>query len=91
MLKAGGYEPEEILNKSIFNFIDEKYHKVIVEGINRRLSGSEAQPIEIEIILKSGKRRTVLTKGELIRYEDKNALLIISMDITQRKQAENSS
>ncbi|MGE5681975.1 MAG: PAS domain S-box protein [Bacillota bacterium] len=88
MLKAGGYEPEDMLQKPVFNFIDEKYHRFVIEAINRRLSGYDSEPIEIEIILKSGKRRTVLTKGELIRYENKNALLIVSVDITQRRRAE---
>lgn len=88
ILKAGGYDQEDMLNHTVFEFIDEKYHKKVIESINRRLSGSEPAPIEIEIKLKSGERITVLTKGELIRFNNKNALLIVSVDISQRRKNE---
>lgn len=89
MLKAGSYEPGEMLHKSVYDFIDSKYHQTVAEGLKRRFSGQPQTPIEIEIILKSGERRAVLTKGELITYEGQPAIVIVSVDITDRKIAED--
>ncbi|MDP4190753.1 MAG: PAS domain-containing protein [Bacteroidota bacterium] len=86
MLKVSGYEIKEVLNKSAFDFIDTKDHRRMVESINRRLSSPDKTYTEVGLILKSGKRKLVNMKGELIRYENKNALLLVFSDIDSPKK-----
>jgi PAS domain S-box-containing protein len=86
MLKVSGYDIKEVLNKSAFDFIDTKDHRRMIESINRRLSSPDKAYTEVALVLKSGERKLVNMKGELIRYENKNALLLVFSDIDSQKQ-----
>jgi hypothetical protein len=54
--------------------------------------GSQVPPsYEVKILKKSGEERSVVFSGDAIRFQGKKAIIGIVIDITERKQAEESA
>jgi diguanylate cyclase (GGDEF)-like protein/PAS domain S-box-containing protein len=83
-----GYSYEELTVSNILDFVDPKYHPAVRSNVLQRLSGEEVEDYEIEIIAKTGERRTCIVRGKMITMFGRPAGLIVLTDITQRKKAE---
>jgi len=82
-----GYTRDELNNKQMTDFVVPEYHPLVVQAIAQRLNGKTIEPYEIEILTKSGGRRTVVVGGTLIEYSGSTASLNVLTDITERKLA----
>jgi PAS domain S-box-containing protein len=86
-VKVMGYTQDELINKQMTDFIVPKYHPIVADAISKRMSGTTIEPYEIEILTKSGGRRTVVVGGTVIEYSGSSASLNVLTDITERKLA----
>jgi len=90
--KAGeeltGHTFEEKKGENIRNITPKKYGPLYLKKILEAKKGKPVQPFETEIINNKGKRIPVETCGQLIEYEGKKAIQIVTRDITQRKEEE---
>lgn len=85
-----GYNPEEIIGKSILTIIPEELRKKISETITSRLNGNEMAMYETDLITKDKKRITVIVRGTSIEYQKGIAILLVLTDITERKSFERA-
>ncbi len=84
-----GYQKEEMLGKSIANFIDEESRKVFKKKWPV-IIGGKPQNAEIIMVCKDGTKRSILRAAQPII--DKNgeivAVLTLNVDISEQKRAE---
>jgi PAS domain S-box-containing protein len=85
-----GYTHDELNNKPLIDLFVPEYRPLVVEAISRRMDGKTIGPYEIEILTKSGGRRTVVVHGSLIEFDGSPASLNVLTDITERKMAEKA-
>ena len=85
-----GYNGERLVGASILTFVSEKYHDIVTSRIADRIKGDEVPPYEIEILTRDGRRRLVIVRGTVIQYHNSPVILLVLIDITERKQIENS-
>ncbi|MFA6338624.1 MAG: PAS domain S-box protein [Candidatus Paceibacterota bacterium] len=87
--KLVGYKREEVIGKSLLNYVSSEYRKIIAERYKKRLSGQDvASRYEIEILSKNGQKVPVEVNASLIDYEGRPAVMAIVRDITERKRSE---
>jgi PAS domain S-box-containing protein len=85
-----GYTSDEVVNKPIIRYIVSEYHPTVAQAISRRMNGENVEPYEVEILTKSGVRRTVIVRGSLIEFAGSPASINVLTDITERKQVEEA-
>lgn len=85
---ALGYKADEMIGTDVITYVAEEYRDSIQNKITLRLQNMDMPSYEIEIASKTGERYSVLIKGALIRYHNKDAVLLVLTDITERKAAE---
>ncbi|MFC1925864.1 PAS domain S-box protein, partial [Chloroflexota bacterium] len=87
-----GYEPEQILGKSIAEFMTPEYHNGAMKEYERVMRGEEAplERYEGGMIRGDGIRIAIESSLRAIQYEGKPAFSVIFRDITERKQAEEA-
>jgi PAS domain S-box-containing protein len=84
------YQPREVINRQVTDFIPEKFHERVAAAVRQRMSGNSVESYEIEVIARNGSLRTMVVNGSTIEFDDKPASLIILVDITDRKLAEEA-
>jgi C4-dicarboxylate-specific signal transduction histidine kinase len=72
------------------DFIVPEYRSLVAQAMYRRMDGKTIEPYKIEILTKSGVRRTLAVRGSLIKFTRSRASLNILTDITERKAAEKA-
>ncbi len=85
---ALGYDADEMIGTDLLGYVAEEYRDSIQKKIGLRLHKLHIPLYEIEIISKTNERFSVLIKGALIRYHNRDAVLLVLTDITERKAAE---
>ncbi|MCD4677622.1 MAG: PAS domain S-box protein, partial [Desulfobacula sp.] len=90
-LRLLGYEKDEIIGKHITNFFESGTIKIFKENFPKIMKG-ESLTLEERMIHKNGSRIDVLRSAQPIFNADKKVvgMLTISVDITERKQAEET-
>ena len=83
-----GYTSDELHNKQLIDLIVPEYRPLVTQAISGRMAGKIIEPYEIEILTKSGHRRTVIIRGSLIEFDGSSASLNVLTDITERKLVE---
>ncbi|BAI61379.1 putative histidine kinase [Methanocella paludicola SANAE] len=88
--KVTGYRPDEIVGKSIWDFVAPEYHDVIRNMLRKRSLGENIAPYEVDIIAKDGHHMPFEVLTTPIRDNTGRIVGIqgISRDISYRKQAE---
>ncbi len=87
---VGYSNPQEVLGKSIFDFLVPEYHKFSQKRIEKTFeNGKATQLAEEEIFHKDGQRLTVEVSTISFKFKDKPSVLTILNDITDRKKADD--
>jgi PAS domain S-box-containing protein len=85
-----GYDAETLIGTHVLSYIAEEYHKTVIAKMTVRKEGGEAPPYEIELVTRNGPRRSVIVKATPIKYQNNPAILLLLIDITDRKRAEEA-
>jgi len=85
---ALGYNAKELIGTSVLAYIAEEHRKEVISRMKLRQEGCEVPAYETVLVAHDGHRRQVIVKGTPIRYHDSPATLILLVDITERKRAE---
>lgn len=83
-----GFLPEEMKNKTIYDFIDEESKQKVSQNMAKRLSGKSVEDYDIFLRTKSDRRIKVKVQASLINYNNDIAFLIVLSDLTDRDDAE---
>ena len=86
--RALGYNAEELVSTSVLAYIAEEHRDEVISRMKLRHEGREVPAYETVLVAHDGHRRQVIVKGTPIRYHDSPASLILLVDITDRKRAE---
>lgn len=84
-----GYSPEEMVGRSLLEFVPEAYKEMVWQGIRNRLDNGEPGSYETPIIHKDGSTRIIrLNVSAIIVDGNITGGMVLAEDITERKQAE---
>jgi PAS domain S-box-containing protein len=85
----GATKPEQILGKSILDFVHSDYRSTVSERVQQVLGeGKPVPPVEEKLIRLDGVPVDVEVLGVPITYQDRSAVQVVFRDITQRKKTE---
>jgi PAS domain S-box-containing protein len=87
-LKVFGYTRDEVIGKTVFEFIADDSKDLVAKNMQRRLAGEDIETYEVKLITKSKEIRYFLLNSSVIPYEKEKAFLVILSDITERKKLE---
>ncbi|MHB8164177.1 MAG: PAS domain S-box protein [Methanoregula sp.] len=85
-----GYDAETLVGTHVLSYVAKEYHEMVIAKMTARRKGGDTSPYEIEMVTKTGLRRSVIVKATDIQYQNNPAILLLLIDITDRKQAELS-
>jgi len=88
--RRSGYAPEELIGRSALEFLPPEYHSMASGLVERILSG-ERVIVEVESILKDGSRRPEEFSISKCQFAGKDAAIVVSRDITDRKKADREA
>ncbi len=85
---AEGFDREEVLEKTVYDWVPEKHHKTIRENISRVIATKKPVRYEIEVMV-PGKGSTWWSScmGLIQTPEDSPTIMSISTDITEEKRS----
>lgn len=84
-----GYTPEELIGRKSISIIHPEDREMAAKNSVAMLKGKQTSPYEFRVITKNGGIRWIIETTTSINYKGKRAILGNSIDITERKQAEN--
>jgi PAS domain S-box-containing protein len=87
-----GYDKSEIIGKYLLDFIAPESREKVAEAFARGLAGTHADPVEVEVAAKGGRRTFFFPGGYHTLFEGgKEAGFLISVvDVTELKKAEEA-
>jgi PAS domain S-box-containing protein len=88
MQKNTGYTEEELLGKETLSIIHPEDKKSARENAIEMLKGKRTQPYEFRYLTKTGETRWALGRMTSVTYQGRQAILGVSINITEYKQAE---
>ena len=89
-LRASGYSLEELIGSNIFHYMSPSSQELVTQMRKERQSGRDFQDYEIEFRRKDGQFSNLVVKSTQIKYGGSPAILVILIDITERKKMEAS-
>ena len=84
-----GYKPEELIGKPVFDYIHPKDVPLISENIKNAILTNKEFSIEFRLIHKDKNYVPISLRGSLITFKDRQKLVGVLRDITDRMEAEN--
>ncbi|MDP3395132.1 MAG: histidine kinase N-terminal 7TM domain-containing protein [Methanoregula sp.] len=88
--RALGYNAVELTGTSVLSYVAPEYRTLVTANMATRLKGSNPPAYEADIIAHDGIRRTIIANGTPIQYHDSPAILLLLIDISERKRAEDA-
>ena len=85
-----GYNPEELKGRRSDSIVHPEDLSRTKEKAAKMLKGKASSPYEFRIVTKDGQIRWIMEMLSSIQYDGRKAILGNSMDITERKQAEEA-
>jgi len=87
-LRITGYHRDEVMGKSMLEFLSDDSKEVALMNIQRRLAGEHVENYELKVITKSKDIKYFLVSSTVIPYEKETAFLVVLSDINERKKME---
>lgn len=88
--QALGYLFEEMVSMPLISFYGEESRKKVADISSSRIHGVDLPVYEVDLLGQDQRRRSVIVKGTRIQYKGDEAILLLLIDITQRKQMEQA-
>jgi two-component system, sporulation sensor kinase E len=86
---VSGFDLQEVIGKSVYDFIPPAYHKTMMEAIERAFETEQAVDYETQGAGPDGTVVWYSTRVEIIKRGGRSdTVILIASDITKRKQAE---
>jgi len=85
-----GYTREELLGSHLFGYVVPDAREMIVRNMARRAAGEKVDDYEVDMIHKSGALHHIIVRTSPIVFNQVPSVVMILIDITGRKQAENA-
>ena len=85
----GASRQDELIGRDVFGFIHPEYHSIIRNRISQ--AGQQEQPLpllEIKFVRPDGSVVEAETSSTSFQFQGRPALMVVTRDITERKQAE---
>ena len=89
-LRLGYEDPEEIIGLTPFDCIAPEYHEDTRERLARIYRGEDNPPFEHGYLRRDGEARWAISTSVSVQMQGKPTAIIVSQDITERKQAERA-
>ena len=83
-----GCKSGEVIGKSILDYVDDDCEDMVVKNMEKRKNKEEVDDYIINIVTEGGEKRVVIVRGGLTTYENEEAILLVLIDITEIKKAE---
>lgn len=90
VLEITGLSMENLINRSIFDFIAPESRSQVREKMQQRMEGKSTGWYEVTISLPGGENRVALVNTSVITYKGSPAILIVMSDISAHKRLETS-
>ena len=84
----GGSSPEAILGRRNIDFLIPEEHEDALENVRRLGSGTLKERLERTVVRFDGERRSVVVYQRPIRFEGREAVQSVLIDVTERKRAQ---
>ncbi len=84
----GGSSPEAILGRRNIDFLIPEEHEDALENVRRLGSGTLKERFERTVVRFDGERRSVVVYQRPIRFEGREAVQSVLIDVTERKRAQ---
>ena len=90
--KVAGYRADEIIGRTLWDFLAPECHDLVKENLRRRLRGEDVPPYELLVVGKDGRRIPfeVVTASIVDDGGSIVGMQGVCRDITERKQAERN-
>ncbi len=89
ILSLLGLRVEEIVGRSVLDFVLPADRGLVEKNMTLRLAGQEApQDYDVRVVTRSGECRTVVIRAKNIVYEGQPSILSVLIDVTEKKRAE---
>ncbi len=87
--KLGRYSVEELVGKSIFDFIQTEYHSKTIDHIKDLYEGKhDPNSLEIKMKTSTGRYLDIEATSKYIRYNNEGAIQVIFRDVTEKRRLE---
>ncbi|AGB03197.1 PAS domain S-box [Methanoregula formicica SMSP] len=86
--ESTGYVHEDLIGRSMLDFIVPEDRERVVTSIEKRLKGEPLIPYEVRILTSTGQERQVIVRGNLIEFEGSPASLNVLTDVTEMRKSE---
>jgi PAS domain S-box-containing protein len=83
-----GFAPEETIGSPIIEHVAPDHRNLIRTMMARRVSDTIIPPYEVSILKKDGSAVPVIVKGTYIKFHNRDAVLVLMNDISERKRRE---
>ena len=84
--KIIGYGKEEMLGKSVFDYLSEESKPIVFENIQKQIKGEIIPPYEANLIAKSGKIIPFFVQASMIPFRQDKSFLVVLTDISNIKK-----
>jgi PAS domain S-box-containing protein len=86
----GARHPEEMIGKSVFEFIQTEYREIVRTNIKKDLGGEKTPTTELQMLRIDGIPIIVEGRGVKTYFDGKPAVQVAIRDITERKKREDA-
>jgi two-component system, cell cycle sensor histidine kinase and response regulator CckA len=87
-LNATGYSREELVGTRVLDHVVPRHRETVGRLMRQRAAGEPVTDYEIDVVHKSGDIRNVIVRTGEMSFSDEASVIVILIDITERKQAE---
>ena len=84
----GASEPGQVLGRAILDFIDSKYHAIVIDRVRQVSSGASVPRIEEKFVKLDGTLIDVEVATTEFTFGGKPAIQVVASDVTERRRIE---